>query len=75
MAPDRGSKLAAITNACYFVRHYARGGRSEIQRPLRAQAIQHLALVLREALSTTDDPEPYLAALLDGLRPRNDPPF
>ncbi len=67
--------VAAILNSAWMVRHYARGGRLAIQRTQRAQAIQRLGLTVREAFSTSDDFEPLLAAIVDGLRPRDDPPF
>lgn len=75
MAPDTGHHVTAIYNACYLVRHYARGGRSTLQREQRTEAIRRLALALREALEKSNDPEPILAAVVDGLRPRNEPPF
>ena len=68
-------QVAAILNAAWMVRHYARGGRSSIQRAEREEAIRELGLVVREAFSHSDDFEPLLAAVADGLRPKEDPPF
>lgn len=75
MAPDTTRHVAAILNAAWMVRHYARGGRSTIQKPERTHAIEHLAITLRDALNSSSDFEPLLAAVVDGLRPQNDPPF
>lgn len=69
------TQVAAILNAAWMVRHYARGGRTAIQRSERSQAIRHLGVVLRDALNDSDDFEPLLAAVVDGLRPRDEPPF
>jgi hypothetical protein len=75
MAPDTASLVAQILNAGWMVRHYARGGRLTIQRTQRTQAIQKLGLTVREAFNRSEDFEPLLAAVVDGLRPRDDPPF
>lgn len=75
MAPDTGVLVAAIYSACWWVRHYARGGRSSIQRAERAQAIQRLGLTCRDALTKSDDFEPLLTAIVDGLAPRDDRRF
>lgn len=75
MGPDSPQLVAAILNAAWMVRHYARGGRSSIQRNERIKAIQHLGLVVRDAFSKSDDFEALLAAVVDGLRPRDEPPF
>jgi len=61
----------AIRNACFMVRHYPRPA----QRARRAQAILRLGLTVRAAFNSTDDFEPLLAALLDGLRPNDERPF
>lgn len=58
-----------------MVRHYARGGRTEFQRDQRAAAIRALGLTCRRAFNTTEDFEPLLAAICDGLRPRDEQPF
>jgi hypothetical protein len=75
LAPDTGLLVSLILNAAWMVRHYARGGRSTIQRTERTQAIQKLGLTVREAFSQSEDFEPLLAAVVDGLRPKDDPPF
>lgn len=67
--------IAAILNAGWMVRHYQRGGRLNIQKVERAQAIQLLGLTVREAFASSDDFEPLLVAVVDALRPRDDPPF
>ena len=74
MAPDTTRHVAAILNAAWMVRHYARGGRSAIRRLERRQAIQFLGETLREALNASQDHEATLAALVEGLSPQ-DPPF
>jgi hypothetical protein len=63
---------AAIRNAAWMVRHYTRGGRSNARRE---QAIQMLGLVVREAFNSTEDFYPLLAAIVDGLRPRDEQEF
>lgn len=75
MAPDSAPLVAGILNAAWMVRHYARGGRSRLQRAQRSQAIQQLGLTVRDAFNRSEDFEPLLAALVDGLRPRDEPPF
>jgi hypothetical protein len=76
MVPDATPLLvASILNAGYMVRHYARGGRSSIQKLQREQAIQRLGLEIRHAFAASDDFEPLLIAVVDALRPRDDPPF
>lgn len=67
--------VASILNAGWMVRHYARGGRTSTQRQERLQAIQILGLTIRDAFNSSDDFEPLLVAIADGLRPRDDPPF
>jgi hypothetical protein len=67
--------VAAILNAGWMVRHYQRGGRSSIHRLERQQAIQRLGLTIRDAFSKSDDFEPLLVAVVDALRPKDDPPF
>jgi hypothetical protein len=66
------SDCAAILNACYHVRYYHRGARTCIGREKRQQAILVLGLTLREIFNRTEDFEPRLAALVDGLRPTPD---
>lgn len=75
MAPDTGQLVARILNDAWMVRHYARGGRTGIQRARREQAIQKLGLTVRDAFSVSDDFQSLLAAIVDGLRPRDEPPF
>lgn len=76
MAPESTQRIAAILNACWWVRHYARGGRMAGRpRELRAEAIQALGLICREAFSTSDDFEPLLRAIVDGLVPHDAPRF
>lgn len=48
------------------------------QSPLREQrrlAIQHLGITVRDAFNKSQDFEPLLAAVCDGLRPKDDQPF
>ena len=75
MAPDTAELVAAILNASWMVRHYARGGRSEIHSKERNRAIYDLGLAVRLAFDTSEDFESLLAAVVDGLRPKDDPPF
>lgn len=67
--------VAAILNSAWMVRHYARGGRTGVQRLRRQQAILQLGLTVREAFNCSDEFESLLAAVADGLRPRDDQPF
>ena len=75
METDTAHLVAAILNAAWMVRHYARGGRVNIQREQRNAAIRNLGLVVRQAFDASEDFETLLAAVVDGLRPRNEPPF
>jgi hypothetical protein len=80
MGPEKhpGLHAAAILNAAWLVRHYVRGGRSSIQRQQRREAIGALGAAVRDALATcysAEDYEAILAAVVDGLRPNDDPPF
>lgn len=72
---DTAAHVASILNAAWMVRHYVRGGRMSLQRAQRQQAIQKLGLAVREAFTVSDDFEPLLAAVVDGLRPQGDQPF
>ena len=74
MAPDTTGQVAAILNAAWMVRHYALQ-RTRHDRLRRAQAIQKLGLVVREAFYTSDDFEALLGAVVDGLRPKDNQPF
>lgn len=67
--------VQAIRHAAYLVRHYGRGARSRIHRSQRAAAIHALGLAVRQAFNESDDFETLLAAIVDGLRPREEPPF
>ena len=69
MAPESTGQVHAILNAAWMVRHYAYVPRK------RAEAIRQLGLVVRQSLNSSEDFEPLLAALVDGLRPRDDRPF
>lgn len=62
--------VASIYNACWWVRNYR--GRDN---PRRKQAILALGLACRQAFGATEDFEPILTALLDGLSPRDDSRF
>lgn len=75
MAPDTAELVASILNSAWMVRHYVRGGRSQIGRAHRQQAILKLGLTVRDAFDRSSDFEALLAAVADGLRPRDDPPF
>ena len=75
MDQDQTRYVAAILNAGYLVRYYARGGRLSIHRQERARAILAMGVAVLDALSHSNDYEAILAAVVDGLRPRNDPPF
>lgn len=75
MGPDTARLVAAILNDAWMVRNYARGGRSSIQQPQRAAAIRRLAITVRDALNRSQDFEPLLVALVDGLSSRDEPPF
>lgn len=72
---DTAAKVAAILNAAWMVRHYARGGRTGIGSNHRQHAINQLGLEVRKAFIESDDFEPLLVAIYDGLNPRADPPF
>jgi hypothetical protein len=71
MAPDTSSLIAAILQSAWMVRHYARGARQRSSRValLRQQAIQQLGLTVREAFNKSNDFEPLLQAIVDGLVP------
>lgn len=60
-----------IRNRAWMVRHYARC-RGSIQR---RQAIQMLGLAIRRAFNESDDFEPLLLAVLDGLSPKDEHRF
>lgn len=75
MGPDSAELVARIYNAAWMVRYYARGGRTTIQRDKRAHAIQDLGVAVREAFNVSEDFEPLLIALFDGLNAKEAPPF
>lgn len=78
MRQDTAQLIAAIYNAAYMVRHYARGGRvsrASWSAQKRSEAIRKLGLVCRDALNQSDDFEALLTAILDGLSPKEAPPF
>lgn len=70
MAPDLPALEAAIRNDAWMVRHYQR----QCQRMRRQQAIRKLGLTVRHAFNSSDDFEPLLVALFDGLNPNDSPP-
>lgn len=74
MAPDIGRHVAEILNAAWLVRHYAlqRGPQGRLRR---AQAVQKMGAVVRDALNRSDDFEALLGAVVDGLRPSENHPF
>lgn len=69
LAPEL-QHAATIRNKAWMVRHYPRA----MQRELRARAIRELGLAVRAAFNASDDFEPLLAAVVDGLAPRAEPP-
>lgn len=79
MAPhaETATLVAAIFNAAYMVRHYARGGRLRNSRfkILRDQAILKMGLTVRDAFNRSDDFEALLAAVLNALSPKDEQPF
>lgn len=78
MGPDSATLQAAILNAAWMVRHYARGGRMSESAPFRAkraEAIRQLGIIVRDAFNQSEDFEPLLAAVYNGLSPKDDPPF
>ncbi len=68
---DTAALVAAILNAGYMVRFYAR----PVQREQRREAILALGLAVREAFNASEDFETLLAAVADALRPRDERPF
>jgi hypothetical protein len=75
MAPETAHLVSAILNAAYMVRHYARGGRLQIERDKRKKAIREMGLTVRDAFNSSDDFEALLAAVVDGLSPKDMQPF
>lgn len=74
MAPEPWQLESAIRNDAWMVLHYA-PQRTPAMRLRRAQAILKLGLTIREAFNKTDNFEPLLVAIVDGLRPRDERPF
>ena len=72
--PELGELLSQLNNDCYMVRHY-HGQRTAARRLRRHQAIQKLVATLMFTFEHTDDYEAVIGAVLDGLRPRDRPPF
>jgi len=70
MGPETGELVAAILNAAWMVRHYERGTRTSILAKQRNQAIRKLGLVVRHSFDSSEDFEPLLLAVLDGLDPK-----
>lgn len=73
--PDTARLVSQILNAAWLVRHYRRGARSSIYRQERQRAIDALGVIVRDAFNMSSDYEALLAAVVDGLRPRDEPPF
>ena len=70
--PETQRHEAAIRHAAWMVRHYCRPG----QRRQRQEAIRKLGLAVRKAFSDSDDFEPLLVAIVEGLKPQDyRPPF
>jgi hypothetical protein len=67
--------VAEILNGGWMVRHYARGARLRFQQAQRSEAIRQLGLTVRQAFACSDDFEPLLTAVVDGLRPRDEQAF
>lgn len=65
---DTEDLVALILNDAWMVRHYSRQI-GPTQRLRRAQAVQKLGATVRHAFTSSDDYEPLIAAILDGLRP------
>lgn len=63
MATSAKMLAAEIRNEAWLVRHYCRN------RLRREQAVLKLGLAVRNAFAASDEFEPLLAAILDGLRP------
>lgn len=74
MAPELWQLESAIRNDAWMVLHYG-DQRTPARRLRRAQAILKLGLTIRHAFNVSSDFESLLTAVVDGLRPRNEPPF
>lgn len=78
MGPDTAGLVASILNAAWMVRHQVRGGRfsrDSVLHDLRQESIKTLGVAVRDAFNASEDYEPLLAAICDGLRPRDEQPF
>lgn len=79
MAPDNSADLAAtIYQAAYMVRHYSRGSRMARESLIaqhRSDAIRSLGLAVRHAFNSSEDFEPLLLAVFDGLQTKDATPF
>lgn len=64
---DAQDDVTQILNACWWVRRYERGTRVHSIALYRRQAILKLGLTCREIFNHTEDFEPVLTALVDGL--------
>lgn len=75
--PDPALVVAAILNAAWMVRHYARGSRrsSGWLVEQRTAAIRQLGHVCRDAFNRTEDFEPLFRAIVEGLVPHDEPRF
>lgn len=70
--PATERHAAAIRNAAWMVRHYAR----PVQRAQRERAIRSMGLTVRDAFTRSEDFEPLLVAVVEGLKPQDyRPPF
>lgn len=75
MAPDTGRLVAAILNSAWMVRHYERGARTSILQKQRRAAIRKMGLTVRDCFDRSEDFEPLLVAILDGLNPKDEHRF
>lgn len=75
MAPDTADLVAAILQDGYMVRNYWRGAKSSIGRIQRQQAILKMGMTIREAFNRSNDFEALIAAVADGVRPKDEQPF
>lgn len=69
-APEAAVLVAAILNAAWMVRHYRHGDPEK-----RSQAIRIMALAVRKAFDELahEHDEEILTAVVDGLRPNDEP--
>jgi len=69
MDTETAELVSHILNSAWMVRHYARNS------DLRQQAILRLGLTIRYAFSQSQNFEPLLTAIVDGLHPVDRRPF